>query len=125
MMMSRLTLPGTRAQEPHGPRFQPRARVAAGLLVPLAAAAAALVAAATWAGEDGAAPVAKKAVVVREFSRTTIYHSPQKPGYTSWVGAWEMPDKSLMVCFTQVTGPAKGRSPAPAALREKLGIPEG
>ncbi len=40
-----------------------------------------------------------------DFSRTQIYHSPQSPGYTSWVGAWVMPDGSLMVSFTQATGP--------------------
>ena len=26
--------------------------------------------------------------------RTTVYHSPQTPGYTAWVGAWLMPDDS-------------------------------
>src|SRR4051812_37216141 len=31
--------------------------------------------------------------------RQTIYHAPQKPGFTSWVGAWTMPDGSLMVSF--------------------------
>ena len=39
-----------------------------------------------------------------EHQRRTIYHSPQKPGFTSWVGAWTMPDGSLMVSFTQATG---------------------
>lgn len=57
------------------------------------------------------------------FSRRTIYHSPQKPGYTAWVGAWFMPDKSIMICFTQATGPVKGRPPASRELREKLQIP--
>ena len=28
--------------------------------------------------------------------RQTVYHSPQKPGFTSWVGAWIMPDGSVM-----------------------------
>jgi len=67
----------------------------------------------------------EKAFVARGFSRRTIYHSPQTPGYTSWVGAWEMPDKSLMVCFTQATGPVKGRPLVAPALREKMGIPSG
>src|SRR5690349_20387599 len=71
----------------------------------------------------GEGPAREKAFVARGFSRRTIYHSPQTPGYTSWVGAWEMPDKSLMVCFTQATGPAKSRPPVPKDLREKLGIP--
>jgi hypothetical protein len=34
-----------------------------------------------------------------------IYHSPQSPGYTAWVGAWTMPDGSLMTAFNQATGP--------------------
>jgi hypothetical protein len=56
------------------------------------------------------------------FTRKTIYHSPQKPGYTCWVGAWMMPDKSVMIGFTQATGPVKGRSQAPAELWKKLGM---
>ncbi|MDB5323287.1 MAG: hypothetical protein JWN40_4918 [Phycisphaerales bacterium] len=39
----------------------------------------------------------------------TIYHSPQSPGFTCWVGTWIMPDKSLMVTLTQATGPQKDR----------------
>ena len=27
-----------------------------------------------------------------EHQRQTIYHSPQKPGFTSWCGAWTMPE---------------------------------
>jgi len=45
-----------------------------------------------------------------EHQRQTIYHSPQKPGFTSWVDAWTMPDGSLMISFTQATGPIEGRS---------------
>lgn len=58
-----------------------------------------------------------------EHARKTIYHSPEKPGYTCWVGAWIMPDKSLMVCFTQATGPLKDRARAPAEVRRKLDWP--
>src|SRR5690349_20230330 len=61
-----------------------------------------------------------KQVVANGFSRKTIYHSPQTPGYTSWLGTWLMPDKSLMVCFTQNTGPLEGRSRAPEKIREKF-----
>jgi len=43
-------------------------------------------------------------LVAEHFERTVIYHSPQKPGWTSWVGAWVMPDDSLMVSCTQATG---------------------
>lgn len=63
--------------------------------------------------------------VAVEHKRQTIYHSPQKPGFTSWVGAWIMPDGSLMTCFTQATGPVEGRPRAPKEVREKLNWPPG
>jgi hypothetical protein len=44
------------------------------------------------------------AFIGKEFKRTQIYHSPHKPGWTSWVGAWLMPDNSMMVSCTQATG---------------------
>lgn len=68
------------------------------------------------AGEDPAF----KAV---DHARKTIYHSPEKPGFTSWVGAWIMPDGDLMTCFTQATGPFKGRPQAPKEVQEKLNWP--
>src|SRR4051794_21194127 len=55
-----------------------------------------------------------------DFKRRTIYHSPQTPGYTCWVGAWQMPDKSLMATFKQATGPLTGR-PRSIELLKKLG----
>ena len=55
-----------------------------------------------------------------EFSRRTIYHSPQTPGYTCWVGIWNMPDGSTMMCFTQATGPLEGRPKAPTEIRKRL-----
>src|SRR5713101_3816969 len=58
-----------------------------------------------------------------EHKRQTIYHSPQKPGFTSWVGAWMMPDGSLMTCFTQATGPVEGRPQAPDDVRNRLTWP--
>lgn len=58
-----------------------------------------------------------------DHQRRTIYHSPQSPGYTSWVGAWTMPDGSLMVGFTQATGPVEGRTPAPDDVRRRLNWP--
>src|SRR4051812_31193818 len=52
--------------------------------------------------------------VAEEFKRKVIYRSPQKPGWTSWVGAWFMPDDSMMVSCVQATGPVgdapRGRS---------------
>ncbi|MEO7298213.1 MAG: sialidase family protein [Verrucomicrobiota bacterium] len=47
--------------------------------------------------------------VAEQLTHRTIYRSPQKPGYTSWVGLWKMPDDSMMVTFKQVTGPIEGR----------------
>jgi photosystem II stability/assembly factor-like uncharacterized protein len=58
-----------------------------------------------------------------EHQRQTIYHSPQTPGFTSWVGAWTMPDGDLMVSFTQATGPLEGRPPAPKDVQDKLTWP--
>ena len=55
--------------------------------------------------------------------RQTIYHSPQKPGFTSWCGAWTMPDGSLMVSFTQATGPVEGRPQAPKDVQHRLTWP--
>lgn len=58
-----------------------------------------------------------------EYQRQTIYHSPQSPGYTSWCGAWVMPDGSVMVSFTQATGPVEGRPMAPQEVQHRLGWP--
>jgi photosystem II stability/assembly factor-like uncharacterized protein len=58
-----------------------------------------------------------------EHQRQTIYHSPQKPGFTSWAGAWTMPDRSLMVSFTQATGPVEGRPRAPKEVQHQLTWP--
>jgi len=66
---------------------------------------------------------AEQTFVAAPFSRRTIYHSPQKPGYTCWVGAWLMPDKSLMVTFKQATGPLTGR-PRSEPLLQKMGLGE-
>ncbi|NQT12216.1 MAG: exo-alpha-sialidase [Planctomycetes bacterium] len=62
-------------------------------------------------------------IVAVEHSRTTIYHSPETPGFTCWTGTWTMPDGSLMVCFTQATGPLEGRSRVPEAIGRKLAWP--
>jgi hypothetical protein len=58
-----------------------------------------------------------------EFLKRTIYHSPQTPGYTCWVGIWNMPDGSTMLSFTQATGPLEGRPKAPPQIRERLTWP--
>lgn len=58
-----------------------------------------------------------------EHQRRVIYRSPQAPGFTSWVGAWTMPDDSIMVCFTQATGPIEGRPLAPEEVQRQLDWP--
>ncbi len=40
-----------------------------------------------------------------DHTQRTIYHSPETPGYTSWIGLWQMPDGWLRCDFTQITGP--------------------
>ena len=35
--------------------------------------------------------------VAVDHQRQTIYHSPQRPGYTCWVNAWVMPGDAIMV----------------------------
>jgi hypothetical protein len=40
-----------------------------------------------------------------DYKSKTIYHSPETPGYTSWVGFWQLPDGRLRCDFRQVTGP--------------------
>ena len=67
---------------------------------------------------------AKDEYIGRDFSRRQIYHSPQTPGYTCWVGAWKMPDESFMICFTQATGPLEGRPAISEELRKKLSWPK-
>src|SRR5690348_10491402 len=64
-----------------------------------------------------------QAVEATDYSRKTVYHSPQTPGYTCWVGAWPMPDDSLMIGFTRATGPLEGRPRMSKELQERLGWP--
>src|SRR5205814_1641958 len=62
------------------------------------------------------------------FRQSFAYHSPQTPGLTEFVGAWIMPDGSLMTAFTQATGPftreasppGPGRTRAPRNLQTLL-----
>ena len=69
----------------------------------------------------GQHPPPKKEFSAEQFARKTIYHSPQTPGYTCWVGAWIMPDKSFMVTFAQATGPVEDRLRASKELLDRLG----
>jgi hypothetical protein len=70
-----------------------------------------------------ARPTCAGGFVAVEHKRQTIYHSPEKPGFTSWLGAWIMPDGSLMCSCTQATGPLRGRPRAPREVQEKLNWP--
>ncbi|MBV9818685.1 MAG: exo-alpha-sialidase [Solirubrobacterales bacterium] len=102
-----------------------RARlIALGAAAAIAAATIALIVLADTGGGRSASPAS---VVGEDLHRSTIYHSPQHPGYTAWVGAWVMPDGSLMTAFDQATGPVDPRRRAlmPAAtLRRDFGLTE-
>jgi hypothetical protein len=54
------------------------------------------------------------------YRQSSVYHSPQSPGLTEFVGAWTMADGSLMTAFTQATGPLSGRTSAPLNLQTFL-----
>src|SRR5438094_7696532 len=43
-------------------------------------------------------------VTASDFAQTTIYHSPQTPGYSAWCALWRARDGGLRVAFQQVTG---------------------
>ena len=42
---------------------------------------------------------------VLDYQQKTIYHSPETPGYTSWVGLWKLPNGTIQTDFVQATGP--------------------
>jgi hypothetical protein len=58
------------------------------------------------------------------FERRAIYDSAQRPEYTAWVGAWPMPDRSLMTAFVEATGPvdADARPAIPARVLQAFGV---
>lgn len=64
---------------------------------------------------------AEKTLAANQYERRTIYHSPQSPGYTCWVGAWQLADGSLMCSFTQATGPLASRPRASDDLIRERG----
>jgi photosystem II stability/assembly factor-like uncharacterized protein len=47
-----------------------------------------------------------------DYSQRTIYHSPEKVGYTSWVGLWRLPDGRLQCSFEQRTAAPGGAAMA-------------
>ena len=48
--------------------------------------------------------VSAEEFVAVEHKRQTVYHSPEKPGFTSWVGAWLLATKLSRSCQGSVTG---------------------
>jgi hypothetical protein len=40
-----------------------------------------------------------------DYQEKVIYHSPEKPGFSAWVGLWRMNDKKMFCDFRQITGP--------------------
>lgn len=40
-----------------------------------------------------------------DYKEKIIYHSPETPGYTSWVGLWDLTDGRIQCDFRQITGP--------------------
>ncbi len=56
-----------------------------------------------------------------DFAEKTIYHSPETPGYTSWVGLWELPNGTLCCDFRQITGPKEN----PVSSVQVLGSQDG
>jgi hypothetical protein len=69
------------------------------------------------------APRLAPAIRAIDYSSKPIYHSPQTPGYTSWVAAWTMPGGSLMTAFAQATGPVDPtqRPLAPPSVLNEVG----
>ncbi len=56
-----------------------------------------------------------------DFVEKTIYHSPETPGYTSWVGLWQLPNGTLCCDFRQITGPKEN----PVSSVQVLGSQDG
>jgi len=54
----------------------------------------------------GVLQAADPKVACYDFDSRMIYHSPETPGWTSWVGFAKTPDNKLLVSFAQRTGKA-------------------
>ncbi len=71
----------------------------------LTASAVLVVAVFAGARDAGKATISIEAT---DFTEKTIYHSPEKVGYTSWVGLWQLPDGRLECSFEQRTQGPEG-----------------
>ena len=71
-------------------------------------------AALTMVVSTGALGAQKPLITVEaiDYSQKTIYHSPEKVGYTSWVGLWRLPDGRLQCSFEQRTAAPGGAATA-------------
>ncbi|HYI38501.1 MAG TPA: sialidase family protein [Thermoleophilaceae bacterium] len=76
-------------------------------------------------GSDDQTEPLPPAIHAGPVDKSTVYHSPQSPGYTAWVGAWLMPDDTMMTGFVQATGPLNPaeRPRTPDAVLELFGTP--
>jgi hypothetical protein len=89
--------PGAAVQLPHERGLIDHARLNSrlGLLAIMVAALQALTGGYAYAGAfDGE---------ILNFSENQIYHSPEKPGFTCWVGLWQVPKGPIQCGFTQRT----------------------
>jgi hypothetical protein len=60
---------------------------------------------------------------ITDLRRVFAYHSPQWPGFTSWCFLSALADDSILVSFTQATGPLTGRPTVPPQVRARLNWP--
>src|SRR4051812_16576691 len=47
-----------------------------------------------------------RSVKAADFTQESIYHAPEKPGYSAWCTVWRDKGGDLRLAFQQVTGPA-------------------
>ena len=59
------------------------------------------------AGEDGRRLLETGTVACTDLQERIIYHSPQTPGWTSWVGLAKGRGNHLYLTFTEITGDVK------------------
>ena len=69
-------------------------------------------------GREQPSPITVK---VESYERRTIYHSPETPGFTCWVGLWMTLDGSLQCSFLQKTGPKDNPVTTHPVLQSKDG----
>jgi hypothetical protein len=58
-------------------------------------------------------------VQVVEVEAKTLYHSPETPGYTAWVGLWQLPDGTIQCDFEEITKPQDKELRYPVVLETR------